>query len=132
MSVVPKITNRPKIGRVTDAQIIKALELTGGFLSAAAQRLGCHHRTISRRVKSSKKVREALENIVEKKLDLAEAALMRSINNGEPWAVKFYLRHKGASRGYASRMEITGKGGGPLDMAIDISDEELDKIINGD
>lgn len=124
--------NKPKAMRVTDEMVEKALQATGGFLSLAAQRLGCSYRTVSRRVNASAKLQAAMAEICEKKLDVAEASLMKAIGTGESWAVCFYLKCKGKNRGYVERQEVTGRDGGPLVTAdADVPDAELDKIING-
>lgn len=118
--------------RVSDEQIEKALRATGGFYSLAAQRLGCSDKTISRRVEKRPKLKTALAEICDKKLDVAEASLMKAIANGESWAVCFYLKCKGKHRGYVERSEITGADGKSiLSPAASVPDEELDKIING-
>lgn len=125
--------NRPKAMRVTDASIEKGLQATGGFISLAAQRLGCSTRTIQRRLASSARLQEALREISDKKLDLAEASLIKAIDRGESWAVCFFLKCKGKERGYVERQEVTGANGGPLiTHETNMSDAELDKIIDGD
>lgn len=125
--------NKPKAVRVTPDEVEKALQATGGFLSLAAQRLGCNYKTVARRIAASPRLQEALREISDKKLDMAEAALTKAINAGESWAVCFFLKCKGKQRGYVERSEITGRDGGPLVTAdVDITDDELDKILNGD
>lgn len=127
-------TNVPKQMRVTNEQVEAALRATGGFLSLAAQRLGCSYKTVYRRIRASTRLQEALQEIADKRLDLAEAALTKAINNGESWAVCFYLKCKGKHRGYVERTEVTGRDGGPIEhsAAEKLTDEELDKIIDGD
>lgn len=122
--------NKPKAMRVTEDMIEKSLQATGGFISLAAQRLGCSCRTVSRKVAASPKLQKSIAEICDKKLDLAEAALMKAIGNGEAWAVCFYLKCKGKGRGYVERQEFTGKDGAAL-IPPDVPDEELDRIING-
>ena len=124
--------NTPKAMRVNDAQIEKALQATGGFMSLAAQRLGCSYKTVWRRVQGSAKLQAALTEICDKKQDVAEAALMKAIGSGEAWAVCFYLKCKGKARGYVERQELTGKDGGPIiSQEVDVPDAELDKILDG-
>jgi len=126
------MSNKPKAMRVSDEQIEKALRATGGFFSLAAQRLGCSDKTVSRRVDKCPKLQAALTEICDKKLDVAEASLMKAVANGESWAVCFYLKCKGKHRGYVERSEITGADGKPiLSPAADVPEAELDKILNG-
>ena len=121
------MTNKTRILRVTNAQVIEALRATGGFISLTAQRCGCSPRTIHRRINASAKIQEELHHIRDKKLDLAEVKLIEALNNGAPWAICFYLKCQGKQRGYVERQEITGRDGGALKLAPDdITDEELE------
>jgi len=115
-----------KAMRVTDATIEQALQATGGFLSLAAQRVGCSVRTISRRVAASAKLQESLNEICDKKLDVAESALMKKVQAGELGAICFYLKCKGKHRGYVERSEVAVQ---PL-APVDVPETELDRIIN--
>jgi hypothetical protein len=125
--------NKPKAMRVTDEMVESALQATGGFISLAAQRLGCSHRTVARRVSASARLQTALAEICDKKLDIAEATLMKAVGNGESWAVCFYLKCKGKQRGYVERQELTGRDGGPVvSLLAEVPEAELDRIINGD
>jgi hypothetical protein len=115
--------NTPKAMRVNDEMIEKALRATGGFMSLAAQRLGCSYRTVLRRMNASPRLQQSMAEICDKKLDITEAG----------WAICFYLKCKGKQRGYVERQEVTGKDGAPI-VALDakVPETELDKIINGD
>lgn len=87
--------------RIPDTQIIEALKNSWGLFTVAAAALHCNRCTISERVRSSAKVRTAYESIVESRLDVAESKLLEAIENGEAWAIKFFLTMKGAQRGYS-------------------------------
>jgi len=124
--------NRPSFVRKTDADMETALRETGGLMSLAAQRLGVDYKTVWRRVHGSPKLQKVILDVTEKKLDVAEAALMKGITAGQGWAVCFYLKCKGKARGYVERQELTGKDGGPIiSQEVDVPDAELDKILDG-
>jgi len=116
--------------RVSDEMIGKALQATGGFLSLAAQRIGCSTRTIQRRISASAKLQQTLNELVEKNLDIAESSLMRKIVAGELGAICFFLKCKGKHRGYIERQEVAVSV--PLANADNITDAELESIIGED
>lgn len=100
--VVVKRKRGPHISgqRITDADIEKALRLTGGFITYAAQQLKCAHSNISTRISKSEKLKEVLEEIRESFLDLTEAKLIQKIREGDLGAICFYLKCHGKKRGY--------------------------------
>ena len=123
-------TNTPKCARVTEAQIADALRACGGLFAAAAQKLGVNPSTVSRRVGASANLQAVVRESMDKRLDMAEAALMKAIDRGEPWAVCFFLKCKGKGRGYVERTEIAPVGANDAESpAAKLSDEELDRII---
>lgn len=104
------------MARLTNARIIKALRESRGLVAVAARKLGCARQTIYNRAEKSEAVREALEEAREFTTDVAEAALFRAIEQGEAWAVCFYLKTQGKGRGYVERQEVehSGRVEGPV------------------
>jgi ribonucleotide reductase alpha subunit len=90
----------------TDEQIIAALKETFGKVYLAAEKLGCHPNTIYQRSEKSSEVAETLAHYPGRLIDIAEAALTRSVLEGEPWAVRFALRTLGQKRGYTERPPV--------------------------
>jgi hypothetical protein len=93
--------------RYTDKQIMDALRATKGMVYVAAQYLGCDPRTIKGRVAKSQRIRDVLEAERGKMGDTAELKLAQAIQNGEPWAIQFYLKTQAKDRGYTERIDIT-------------------------
>ena len=91
---------------VTDAAIIKALEKCGGIKAHAAKLLKLTRAGISYRIKKSKALTEALQDIEARNLDIAESELMKKIKDGNLTAIIFFLKCKGKSRGYVERQEL--------------------------
>lgn len=112
--------------KYTPEQIIKALADTRGLVSLAARHLGCSPTTIRSYAKKYKSVAEALKEEREKMTDIAELSLYNKIQEGEGWAVCFYLKTQGKSRGYVERQEIDHSG--RIDVRS-LSDEELRAIV---
>src|SRR5581483_10055135 len=102
------VTNAtPKKGksRLTEKRVIDAIMQVHGMISTAAQALGVDRRTVYRWVEKHDSIKAALEDCREQTTDIAESALRRAIENGEAWAVCFYLKTQGRSRGYVERTE---------------------------
>ena len=107
--------------KVSDKQMVEALRATHGEIGEAAARLGCHRHTISNRVKTSRAVREALEETREILLDKAETRLGEAIDRGEPWAIRYFLDNRGAARGYGRTPTVTVTGGVAVSPRLDES-----------
>lgn len=96
---------------LTAKQVADALTATRGMVSVAARRLGCTRKTVYNYINRYATVQEALEDARESTTDVAELKLFEAINAGEPWAVQFYLKTQGKTRGYAERQEQELSGG---------------------
>ena len=90
----------PKSKELTIKQIATAIKLTGGFLSMTAEKLGVTVANISQRIKRSEELQKVIEDIDEKRLDLAESKLIGNIKSNDQRAIEFFIRHKGRRRGY--------------------------------
>lgn len=114
-----------------DTEIAESLKKNAGLYSYCAKELGVATSTISRRVEKSEKLQKVVDAIVNQTLDIAEAKLIEHLGKGQAWAICFYLKTKGKQRGYVqnSTIEIDSKSG---PVKVDISESELDKIIEAD
>ena len=114
--------------RIPDAKIIEALAESMGVISVAAHAIHCNRCTISERIKTSKKVAAAYEELCETRLDLAESKLLEALDNGEPWAIKFFLTMKGAPRGYSETHTL--EVGKPRDVIREeIGDAKVKRLL---
>ena len=114
--------------RLTDNMIIDALNKSLGIQTYAAKLLNCQRETISRRVAASPRVRAAINEAYEKRLDLAESRLFDAISKGEPWAVKFMLSLQGGKRGYREHKEIEVNAKAESKVSV-LPTEELERIV---
>lgn len=123
--------------RVSDARIIEALKASKGLVSPAAKKLGISRETIHKRIREHPKVKQAVIDAREEILDLAEAQLLKSINQGEIKSIHYILDRLGGSRGYCPRSEvqteISGPNGGPVTVnhVGSIPYETLEEIAFG-
>lgn len=104
------------------AQVIAALQASAGIYSHAAAKLGCAPNTVKNYVHRHKRVRKALDEILERNVDLAETQLLRMIRDqehrGHVAAVIFYLKTKGRDRGYIERTENAVLPGGEVHVFL--------------
>lgn len=89
--------------RYSDKQIEDALVLSRGMVYVAANALGCSPNTIKKRLSESPELQEAKDHAHEYQLDRAETKLAEAVDNGESWAIQFYLKTQGSKRGYAEK-----------------------------
>lgn len=109
--------------------IIAALESTGGILAAAAMKLRITRQTLYNYCQRHPQIQEARARIKEDNCDLAETKLLTSIKDGNLTATIFYLKTQGKERGYIEGRELSGPGGGPIQVTptIDASKLSLDE-----
>lgn len=119
----------PKPQSYSITQVVDALHKGGGLLAGAAQILGCTRRTIEKYADRYPTVKDAMTEAQESITDLAESKLYAAIKSGEAWAICFYLKTRGKSRGYVERTEVEHSGH-IGNAAEDLTDEELTAIIN--
>lgn len=122
--------------RFTVEQVLQALELTGGLIAPAAQKLGCAPNTVRNYLERYPDLQEHLEEIRNATLDLAEGTLLKAIGDGNLTAVIFFLKCRGKDRGYVERQELHGHVTamvGNIDPGAlkGLSDAQLEDIKNG-
>lgn len=122
---------------VTDYQIKKALDLTGGNLTRAADMLKLHYSTLFRKVKNDPEIIEYLDIITQKIVDKAQQVIMDKLEEGNERVALFVLETKGKNKGYHKKIvkEVVGKNGGPVEInntmteAVKKSDSIISKAL---
>jgi hypothetical protein len=77
-----------------------------GNIQAAAARLRCAELTVRRYVQRYPVCAEALKKARERTLDIVESKLVSKAKSGESWAVCFFLKTQGGSRGYQPKLDL--------------------------
>jgi len=85
--------------------VLKAIEDSQGSISIVAKRLGCSWPTARNYIKKWDSTASALNEEREGTLDIAENRLVKAVDDGEPWAVKFILLTQGKHRGYTYELD---------------------------
>ena len=91
--------------KVTNKQILKAFEGSGGVVSTVAETLSVSRQLIYNRLKDSSELREAKEQAIEEGIDIAESMLIKKIKDGCITSTIFFLKTRGKRRGYTEKME---------------------------
>lgn len=107
--------------RYTIEQVKQALESGGGFLSVAAETLGCTRKTIYNYLDKYPQLKEVCEDIRERYLDLGESELIKKIKKGSTPELIFFLKTRGKGRGYVEKQELDiSSGNEPIKININL------------
>lgn len=120
-------------GRILAALRHKKVE---GLVYLAADRLGCDPKTIYDRANQKTKkgtlknpaIAAAIHDFKEKRKDRTELQLYLAIDDGEAWAIRFFLLNQARDRGYGDRLILERPDGGTGPHAEDMTDDELARI----
>jgi len=93
---------------------IEALKKTLGNVSKACEAVGIDRSTFYDWVNADPAFAQSLKDVREKTVDIAETALQKLIQEGNPTAIIFYLKTQAKDRGYREGMEHTGADGKDL------------------
>ena len=91
--------------RYTAQDIIDALNVSQGYVSKAAEYLGCTPQTLYNYRNEYKSVDDAWKAIYEARHDFAESSLAKLIKEGDTAATIFYLKTQCKQRGYVERQQ---------------------------
>lgn len=100
----------PKKQRYTSKEVARAVKEAQGFVSKAADLLGCHVTTVYNYIDRYDAVKAAVEATREKRHDFVENKLIAAIDAGNVTAMIFYLKTQAKSRGYIERVEVEHDG----------------------
>jgi hypothetical protein len=92
------------------AEMIAAITEAQGFVTKAADILGCSRNKFYVYLKRYPTVQEVLEDTREKRHEWVENKLMQQIKNDNLTAIIFYLKTQGKHLGYVERQELQHDG----------------------
>lgn len=92
---------KKRVDAIEDEEIAKALLLSKGMVTRAADRLECSPQLLSMRIKESPYLQMVREDCIERRRDNCEAALIDLVDTGDTTAVIFALKTLCRARGYA-------------------------------
>jgi hypothetical protein len=98
MTAPARKPGRPR--EIDPDDLLKALEMLDGNISAAAKHLGFTPQGVRQVIRREPELTAALAEIRDNLIDEAEGSLLAAVRSGEGWAVCFALRNWGRHRGY--------------------------------
>ena len=104
------------------ADILEAIQGSGGIMTTIALALDCDWHTAQRNVERFAETREALSGELETGLDLVEGKAYQQAKNGDGAMIRFILATKGKSRGYGETPLQTADSAEDTDITINIVD----------
>jgi len=119
----------PKKGETTRGRQLAFVEAYTGNrfnISGACRSIGIGRSTFYKWQKLER-FRQQLDDAIQEKIDLVEAALFRNAQSGDPTSIIFFLKTVGKSRGYVEAEKVK-VGEVPAKIAVEI----LDQLISGD
>jgi len=109
----------------TQAQVIQAIKGSRGIKIDIARRLDVNRMTIRRYLRIYPEALAAYNQECEVVLDRAESKLYeKAIEEGSEQSLHFLLERKGRQRGYARRQELVGDQAAPLDIVVQIGQDQ--------
>ena len=104
-----------------EADYAKALEANAGIQFLAAKALGVTRQAVRDWIMRSPRLQELVDECNEKVSDIGEGHVKKAIQKGEDMiTIRWWLERKAKHRGYVTRTENTGRGGGPI-QTVDLS-----------
>jgi len=91
---------------MTEEIVLDAINNSGGIMSTISKRIGVGWSTAKAWCEHWESTRQALQDEVEKTIDVAEGTILNSIHGGDVQAAKWYLSTKGKYRGYSEKHDI--------------------------
>lgn len=124
----PKPATKPKKPRsknpsgyklgISDERFWATLRANAGLCAQTAEALGVEYMTVYKRASAQQ---ERWDEIIietrEKVTDIAEAHFVKAVQRGDKDARDKWLRYHARGRGYVTKVELGGPGGGPIPVA---------------
>jgi adenosylcobinamide amidohydrolase len=104
--------------KIKKDKMLVALQQSMGVVSSACTKAGVSRSQHYVWMEEDKEYKEAVYNVSEMAIDLAEASLLNQIREGNTSATIFYLKTKGKNRGYVERTELSMPDNTPIKVHI--------------
>lgn len=111
-----------RIKQYTAQEVINAIEGTGGIVGTIADKLKCTTRTVQNYIADYPTVKEAWRSERLKLRSMGERTIAKQAQAGNLKAAMFIVNQLDPDTGEfvspTTRMELTGEGGGPVEVVI--------------
>jgi len=107
--------------------VLEAYKMTFGNVSATCIKANIARKTFYEWKEKDSKFKEAVEELDERNLDLAETKLLEAIRKGKTPELIFFLKTKGKKRGYVEKMDWSVQIERPLFEGINLDEPTPEK-----
>lgn len=118
-------TRRNRNGPYYMPDVVAAILKTNGNFAQMSLLLGRRRQQVRDYVYANIETMDLIQEVRESILDEAEATLQRLALQGDGPSLRFLLQTLGKDRGYTTRVEQTGPGGGPVESRVTIDPSKL-------
>lgn len=101
-------------GKIGDLDLCVAILRSRGHLTRVGKYLQRSRRQVDRAISDNLEIFYLAADLEDEFLDDIEDTYREIARGGDPRAIQFFLSTKGKERGYSTRAETTGAGGGPV------------------
>ena len=115
----------PKGKTFTKTQLEDAMRQSNGKVALAAGILKCCVKTIYNRMDKWPEIREIMDEVKIRRIDVAETKLEQAVMAGEAWAIKFILENQAQDRGYGRSLKLEGGLDNKSETTIKITLEDV-------
>jgi len=107
--------------RYTAEQFIKAIDGTGGVISAIAAAVGCDWHTAKKYINGYATIKQAYDNERNKITDKARHNIIKAIGSGDLQMSKWWLQVMDEEFRPATKHEHSGRDGGPIETKTNVT-----------
>ena len=114
--------------KVSINKILEAIKRSQGIVKVAADQLGMSRQALTNRISRSEKLKKAVENARQIRLDFAESRILRHMNSDNEQislsATKYFLSTMGKERGYYTKIEKEEKIQVPVNITYKLKNQD--------
>lgn len=108
--------------------VLEALKSSLGIISNACIKCKISRKTFYNWYNKDESFKERVDDIYETQKDFVESNLIKKIKDGDTSCIIFYAKTKMKDRGYAERVEITGKDGESIKEDVSVKTNFADVL----
>ena len=123
-------TRTDPMGPYWKQDLVAAALATSCNLGKMAKLLGRPRRGVKSYIERTPDVAEFFDDEFETYMDLVEDNMLQAAREGDLSAARFVLQTRGKDRGFTTRVETTGKDGGPVETISASPKEKLNALLD--
>ena len=109
--------------------LIKALQNSMGIVTTAIENVKCSRSTFYNYLRDDPEFKKQVDDIQNRALDFVESKMYKQIQEDNSSMIMFYLKTKGAKRGYSETQNLNVSGT-MTNINVNVKDEETKQNID--